>query len=241
MKFKRRNTEALGDLICGNQVSAPPGTGETPAYFLYRSSMYITEFFQDLDTDWRHDGSTRNRWVADVLEAMLAEPHDGPTHPPESFCRVIDYLMSPGDALNEVPQRQNALGQLNEVLLREGFEAFYSEGHCYLRHVGTETVTVPAANPHRPFTEAERNRRRDLVAFLDRCSEDELIEEVLLPLFRQLGFHRITSAGHKDKALEYGKDIWRMRCSTPRSTGGCWSTTRSSSPAGRSRRQRETG
>jgi hypothetical protein len=25
---------------------------------------------------------------------------------------------------------------------------------------------------------------------------------------RQLGFHRITAAGHKDKALEYGKDIW---------------------------------
>jgi hypothetical protein len=36
----------------------------------------------------------------------------------------------------------------------------------------------------------------------------ELIEEVLLPLFRQPGFHRITAAGHKDKALEYGKDIW---------------------------------
>lgn len=46
------------------------------------------------------------------------------------------------------------------------------------------------------------------------CSEDELIEEVLLPLFRQLGFHRITAAGHKDKSLEYGKDIW-MRCTLP--------------------------
>ena len=43
---------------------------------------------------------------------------------------------------------------------------------------------------------------------MDMISEDELIEEVLLPLFRQLGFHRITTAGHKDKALEYGKDIW---------------------------------
>ena len=30
----------------------------------------------------------------------------------------------------------------------------------------------------------------------------------MLPLFRQLGFHRITAAGHKDKALEYGKDVW---------------------------------
>lgn len=29
-----------------------------------------------------------------------------------------------------------------------------------------------------------------------------------MPLYRQLGFHRITAAGHKDKALEFGKDIW---------------------------------
>ena len=43
---------------------------------------------------------------------------------------------------------------------------------------------------------------------MNGCSEDELIEEVLLPLFRQLGYHRTTSAGHKDKALEYGKDVW---------------------------------
>jgi hypothetical protein len=35
-----------------------------------------------------------------------------------------------------------------------------------------------------------------------------LIEDVLVPLFRQLGFHRVTVAGHKDKTLEYGKDLW---------------------------------
>jgi hypothetical protein len=26
--------------------------------------------------------------------------------------------------------------------------------------------------------------------------------------FRQQGFHRISAAGHSDKALEYGKDVW---------------------------------
>jgi len=57
-------------------------------------------------------------------------------------------------------------------------------------------------------------RRADLAAYLANCSEDELIENVLLPMFRQLGFHRITAAGHKDKALEYGKDIW-MRFTIP--------------------------
>lgn len=66
----------------------------------------------------------------------------------------------------------------------------------------------PPSEPASPVTAAETKRRQELAAYLDTCSEDELIEDVLLPLFRQLGFHRVTAAGHKDKALEHGKDIW---------------------------------
>src|SRR4030095_1517545 len=69
-------------------------------------------------------------------------------------------------------------------------------------------------SPHRPFSAAEIAKREQLQRYLARATEDEMIEEVLLPLFRQLGFHRITAAGHKDKALEYGKDIW-MRYTLP--------------------------
>jgi hypothetical protein len=61
-------------------------------------------------------------------------------------------------------------------------------------------VTALQRNPHRPLTVAEQERRQRLEAYLDTCSEDALIEEVLLPLLRQLGFHRITAAGHKHKA-----------------------------------------
>lgn len=215
VKFKRRNLEALAHLVVGNVGSDEAEHEDEAKYFPYRSSMYITEFFRELDTEYEHDGSTRHRWVADVLEEMLAEPHDGPTRPPEIFCRLIDQLMSPADRYNEGADRPRALAQLNEVLGREGFEAFYGEDkHCYLRHVGTQTVTVLAANPHRPFSKAEQERRQLLAAYLDNCSEDDLIEEVLLPLFRQLGYHRITAAGHKDKALEYGKDVW-MRYTLP--------------------------
>lgn len=215
MKFRRRNSEALADLICGNIGSDSPGFGEGPKYFPYRSSMYITEFFQDIGTDHVHDGSTRHRWVADVIDTMLNEPHEGPVHPPEIFCRLIDHLMSPTDALNEGADRLNALRQLNEVLTREGFEAFYGDDrHCYLRHIGSNTITALQANPHRPLSAAELKRRDLLEDYLDTCSEDELIEEVLLPLFRQLGFHRVTAVGHKDKALEYGKDVW-MRYTLP--------------------------
>jgi hypothetical protein len=215
VKFRRRTLEDLADLVVGNVGRDDAEHEDEARYFPYRSSSYITEFFSELGTDDVHDGTTRHRWVADVLERMLSEPHDGPAHPPEIFCRLIDQLMSPADALNEGPARPRAMALLNDILGREGFEAFYGDDrHCYVRHTGSGTVTVLAPNPHRPFTAAEVERRELLAAYLDTCSEDDLIEEVLLPLFRQLGYHRITAAGHKDKALEYGKDVW-MRFTLP--------------------------
>jgi hypothetical protein len=208
MEFKRRTLMQVADMICGNFPA-------DESFFVYRSSKYMTEFFEDIETDYVHDGSTRQVWVAETLKAILAEPQPGPNTPPETFARVIQRLMDQDEATNEGPQRPGALAQLNSSLAREGFEAFYApDKQCYLRHIATNTVATPGPNPHRPFSAAELERREQLLAYLQTASEDSLIEEVLLPLFRQLGFHRITAAGHKDKALEYGKDVW-MRYTLP--------------------------
>lgn len=208
MQFKERTRIALADMICGNFEQAK-------SFFIYRSSSYLTRFFRDCDTDYVHDGSTRNYWVAGTLEEILNEPHPSASVPPDTFARVIRTLMDQEDATNEGPERPGALAMLNSALAREGFEAFYAEDRqCYLRHIATNTIAVASPNPHRPFSAAEQKSREQLSAYLDTASEDDLIEEVLLPLFRQLGFHRITAAGHKDKALEYGKDIW-MRYTLP--------------------------
>jgi hypothetical protein len=202
MQFKQRTLMQIADMICGNLNADKP-------FFVYRSSSRLTEFFMDCDTDYAHDGSTRQYWVADTLNSILTEPQPHPNAPSNTFARVIERLMDQADAQNEGPDRPGALSALAAVLVREGFEPFYAEDkRCYLRHISTNTVAVALANPHRPFSAAELARREKLIKYLDKASEDELIEEVLLPLFRQLGFHRITAAGHKDKALEYGKDIW---------------------------------
>jgi hypothetical protein len=202
MEFKQRTLMALADMICGN---FPQETSS----FTYRSSSYITQFFADCDTDYVHDGSTRHRWVAEALAKILLEPQGNANTPPDSFARVIRVLMDPEDALNEGRDREKALAHLNGAIAREGFEAFYGpDKNCYLRHVPTNTIAMAAPNPHRPFSASELKKREELIRYVDRASEDELIEEILMPLFRQLGFHRITAGGHKDKALEYGKDIW---------------------------------
>jgi hypothetical protein len=122
--------------------------------------------------------------------------------------RIIRRVLDKGEAQEGDEDRSQALSALNVVLTREGWEAFHDDhGIGQLRHLETNTV-AEVANPHRPLTPQELQRKHQLTVYLDECSEDELIEEVLLPLFRQLGFHRITAVGHKDKALEYGKDVW---------------------------------
>lgn len=202
MEFKQRTLMQIADMICGNFK-------DEESYFEYRSSSYLTEFFSDCDTDYRHNGTTRNYWVAETLKEILGEPQPGPNVPPDTFGRVIRMLMDQGNAKNESADRPNALAMLNGALGREGFEAFYAKDkQCYLRHVATNTIAAPGPNPHRPFSAAELKRRDQLVAYLETVSEDALIEDVLLPLFRQLGFHRVTAAGHRDKQLEYGKDVW---------------------------------
>ena len=202
MQFKRRTLNQIADMICGNFPAEE-------SFFLYRSSKYLTEFFEDIETDYAHDGSTRRDWVAGVLAEILSEPQHAAHVPPDTFARVIARLMDQDEALHEEATRPGALALLNAALVRDGYEAFYGpDKRCYLRHLATNTIAMSGPNPHRPFSPAEQERREKLVAYLDQASEDELIEEVLLPLFRQLGFHRITPAGHKDKALEYGKDVW---------------------------------
>ncbi|MFH3574588.1 hypothetical protein WAI05_19790, partial [Acinetobacter baumannii] len=160
------------------------------------------------DLPYVHDGSTRWRWTAESLKELLEEPCEKDSlH--EKCINLLRILMYKSDATEDDPERINALMELNKPLGREGFEAFYGNDNIlYVRNIRTNNLIKPNENPHRPFTEDELKKRELLINFLERCSEDELIEKILLPLFRILGFQRITVAGHKDKALEYGKDIW---------------------------------
>lgn len=197
MKFKSRNLREIAEMIIGDVD-----------HFHYRSSSYITQFFEECDLNFVHDGSTRWIWTSERLSELLSEPQSAAYALPERFVHVLRVLMHKSDAEDNDTDRALALETLNKPLSREGYEAFYGDDNLlYVRHVGTKIVST-AASPHRPLTPTELERRERLVGYLAQCSEDDLITEILLPLFRQLGFHRITSVDHKDKTLEYGKDIW---------------------------------
>ena len=204
MKFRNRSLEELAKMVVGDRE-----------YFRYRSSSYITSFFEDCGLDFVHRGETRWSWTSDRLVELLEEPGEKPNTLPNNFLNVLQVLMDEADAEDGDEDRSKALKALNIPLRREGYEAFYDENRkLHVRHIVTKTVSSITDNPHRPLTQKETQRKEQLNQYLDTCAEDTLIEEILLPLFRQLGFHRISLAGHKDKALEYGKDIW-MRYTLP--------------------------
>jgi hypothetical protein len=203
MQFKSRNLRALAEMVIGDAQ-----------YFPYRSRRYITEFFEECGLEFAHDGSTRWAWTADRLAELLTEPPHATHALPERFMTLLRTLMDKAEAQEGDEDRSKAIAALNVPLMREGYEAYFAEDRVlHVRHIASNTISTQT-NPHRPLTSAEAKRREQLSAYLDKCSEDELINEVLLPMFRQQGFHRITAAGHKDKALEYGKDVW-MRYMLP--------------------------
>lgn len=205
MQFKPRNLRPIAEMVVGNADHK---------WFHYRSSYYITRFFEECELDYAHDGSSRVPWTEGVLAELLNEPQPDTHKLPERFAHVLRTLMDKREAQDGDNDRSLALAALNVPLMREGFEGYFGEdGIFYIRHIETRTVSAPV-NLYRPLTPAETEKRDLLTAYLDRCSEDELIEEVLLPMFRHLGYQRITSVGHKDKALEYGKDVW-MRYKLP--------------------------
>lgn len=205
MQFKPRNLRPIAEMVVGNVDHE---------WFPYRSSFYITRFFEECELDYVHDGTSRVPWTEGVLAELLNDPQPGAHQLPERFATVLRTLMDRREAADGDSNRAHALAALNVPLMREGYEGYYGEdGIFYVRHTESRTVSAPV-NLYRPLTPAEIEQRKLLIAYLDRCSEDELIEEVLLPLFRHLGYQRITSVGHKDKALEYGKDVW-MRYKLP--------------------------
>ena len=119
MTLRRRTVIDLAEMICGER-------GEP--WFVYRRSTNLTEFFADVGTDHEHDGSTRRRWVADVLHEFLREPWTAPQTPPAAFRRVIVVPMDRDGATGEgeTPDWPRALACL-DASRAQGVEAFYGE------------------------------------------------------------------------------------------------------------------
>lgn len=204
MKFQPRSIRELGSII----------VGDVP-HLKRRTSYFITEIFQEAGLPFEHDGSTRAIWAGERVAGVLETYPAPPNQLPDALVKLLRLVMDREDQQEgDDADRSLAMDVLNKPLRREGYEAYWGQDdQFYIRHKPTNTTSAKI-DPHRPFSAIEMVRRAQLEAYLNVCSEDELLEEVLYPLFRQIGYHRVTLTGHKDKNLEHGKDAW-MRFQIP--------------------------
>ena len=85
MKFKSRNVRSIAEMVIGDSE-----------HFSYRSSSYITQFFEECDLNFVHDGSTRWAWTADRLSELLAEPQPAPYVLPRTVTILTTFPFSSG-------------------------------------------------------------------------------------------------------------------------------------------------
>lgn len=212
MKLSERTLEGLAKIVVGDAD-----------HFPYRSSSYITKFFKRCGFPFIHDGSTRPWWTQERLAELNLGTSQSIDLPSDDICRVIAELFHPDDydAHNErmknlgrdSPENMasipEALAALNKLLVRHGLVAYLDEAsRCYLRSTGTGATSASLSEQSRPLSAEEIAQRQKLSEFLNSVSEDEFIEKVLVPLFQRLSFKRVSPAGHGDRSLEFGKDLW---------------------------------
>jgi hypothetical protein len=100
--------EILAEFICGDDGECFP---------IYRSSSYLTKFFQDLDISVTHDGSTRKWWVLSTLETLGLQDLE----------KVILRLVDMREYKGSQEELKLALKSMKNILLMESLSIRYEK------------------------------------------------------------------------------------------------------------------
>jgi hypothetical protein len=144
--------DSLADFICGDDKERFP---------VYRTSTALTRFFQGIRINATHDGSTRKRWVLEVLQQL----------PPSDVERVILRLVD----LREYRADKDKLGRgvrsMNGILAMENLSVGFAGATPELRRAaGIQLDEHELAKEPAAPVEAEFLQRR----FSEELRIDEL-------------------------------------------------------------------
>jgi hypothetical protein len=98
--------EVIADFICGDNEEKFP---------VYRSSFYLTKFFKNIGINVEHDGSTRKKWVLEVLESLSINEIE------EVILRLVDIKEYKGD----IKKLKQATKAMNEILFIEDLKLVF--------------------------------------------------------------------------------------------------------------------
>ncbi len=109
-KFDNATLDSLADFICGD---------ETTKYPEYRSSSYLTRFFNNVGIDASHDGSTRKWWVLEMLKQMNDQNLN-------DLEKVVLRLVDIREYKADMTKLEMATKSMNNILFMENMKIEFS-------------------------------------------------------------------------------------------------------------------
>src|SRR5260370_22933161 len=106
--------DPLADFICGDIKTRFP---------VYRSSSFLTRFFQSLGIDVTHDGSARKRWVLEALKQLQ------PSDIEKVILRLVDIreYKGVGDSF------KLAVQSMNEILIMDNLAIGFDDARPFIK------------------------------------------------------------------------------------------------------------
>lgn len=90
----------------------------------------------------------------------------------------------------------------------------------YYRRLGPQSITLKQDELRNVVEDREKPENlflssTELQRFLKIADEDTLIDILLVPIMRKLGFSCVSAKGHRDRSLEYGQDLRGFKIQLP--------------------------
>lgn len=147
--------DSLADFICGD---------DSTKYPVYRSSSYLTKFFQSISVRAIHDGSTRKWWVLEILKQLEPQQLE------RAILKLVDFKTYKGDQ----NQHRLAVQSMNAILLMENFEIGFEGVIPHIRRGKGITFTDT------DFTESVRGSDGEAEFLLKQFPEEVVVSDLNL-------------------------------------------------------------
>jgi hypothetical protein len=178
MQLRSSALNVIAKMVCGDA----PYNGTFP----YRSSSYLTRFFEEIDLPYAHDGSTRFWWVRSVLIELNSKATPDESLPSYEMIKVIEYLLHPdhyvGVALTDQPK---AVDAVNEVLRSHELEV--------VADPKTGVPSVRSTTGNFVSTAVERKKAQKIITFaptvfsVPEIEIQERLVAVMMPFASEFG------------------------------------------------------
>lgn len=163
-KFDSSTLECIAEFICGDDARFP----------VYRSSSYLTRFFQSVNVDEKHDGSTRKWWVLGVLEKLNNTSA-------ADLEKVVLRLVDPKEYRGNKEDLKKAVHAMKDILLIEGLAIVFKQSRpCLAQSKG---IDIDGIEDEPYFLKKEKS---DLQKELEEMNFKNLnIDPYLLPVLEE--------------------------------------------------------